>query len=115
MPIHQEFRAHVRKQLSQLVNLTDRAMFGGVGLYADGLIFGLLDDDTLYLKADEQSRERFLAAGSFAFTPFGEGGPMMSYYAIPAAVLDDIDALRPWVELAVAVARRAPKKKKKGN
>lgn len=87
-------------------------MFGGVGLYADGCMFALIDDDMVYLKADDLSRERFLAAGSVPFAPYGDGGPIMSYYAIPAEVLADPDALRPWVELAVAAAQRARSGKK---
>jgi DNA transformation protein and related proteins len=113
MAVDPTFRAHVRAQLSQLVALTDRAMFGGVGVYADGRIIGLLSDETLYLKADDESREAFLAAGSFPFAPNGMGGQVMSYYAIPRAVLDDIEALRPWAERAVAAALRAEKKKRK--
>lgn len=114
MPVNQEFRSHVRAQISQVVNMTDRAMFGGVGLYADGKIFGVLDNDTLYLKADDQSRDRFIAAGSFPFSPYGDSGPTMGYYAIPAAVLDDTAALQPWIELALAAAQRAPVKKSRG-
>ncbi len=111
MPVTQEFRLRVREQISQLVDLSDRAMFGGVGLYVADRIFGILDNDTLYLKADEQSRERFIAAGSFPFAPYGDSGPTMGYYAIPNEVLADTAALQPWIDLALAAAQRAPKKK----
>ena len=111
MPVNQEFRLRVCAQIAQLVAVTDRAMFGGVGLYADGRMFGILYNDTLYLKADGQSRERFLAAGSFPFSPYGARGSSMGYYAIPEAVYDDTLALRPWIELALGAAQRATDKK----
>ena len=39
------------------------AMFGGHGLYARGVMFGLLDDDELFLKTDALTRARFVDAG----------------------------------------------------
>jgi TfoX/Sxy family transcriptional regulator of competence genes len=45
-------------------------MFGGVGLYLDGLFFALIDDDTLFFKTDEATRKRYESAGSKAFCPY---------------------------------------------
>ena len=49
---------------------------------------------------------------SFDFeTPFGEGSAPMQYYQLPEDLLEDPEALRPWTDGAVAVARRAKQKK----
>ncbi len=111
MAVDREFRAFVCGQLSRLVPVRDRSMFGGVGLYADDLFFGLISGDTLYLRADEQTRPTFEAAGSHAFAPFGDTSRAMAYYAVAGDLLDDPAELRPWVELALAAAGRAPHKK----
>ena len=87
-------------------------MFGGVGLYANGLFFALIDDDVLYLKGDDALRPEFEAACSHAFDPFGEGKPM-AYWAAPAEALDDQDVLLAWSRKALEVAARAAAGKNK--
>ena len=82
-------------------------MFGGVGIYAGDLFFALLDDDTLYFKVDDATRPQFENRGMAPFRPDGEGGEVMQYYEVPADLLEDPEELGPWVEAAIAVARRA--------
>lgn len=108
MPVTPSFRSYALDQLSRVApnGVRDRRMFGGVGVYAGEYFVAILDDDALYLKADDVSRGEFEAAGMPPFMPFGEGGEVMSYYRIPADVLDDVDALRPWVDLALEAAQR---------
>lgn len=80
-------------------------MFGGVGIYANGLFFALIDDDVLYLKGDESLKPEFEAAGSHAFAPFGEDKPM-GYWTAPAEALDDQDILLDWARKSLEVAGR---------
>jgi len=90
-------------------------MFGGVGLYHRGVFFGLLADDTLYLKVDDSSRPDYLAAGMKPFTPYPTRVPRpragqirsMHYYAVPLAVLESAPELTAWARKAVAAARAA--------
>ena len=82
------------------------AMFGGVGLYAGEHFFALIADDTLYFKVNESTRPDFEARGMGPFRPFGDAGGTMQYYQVPEDLLEDPDALRPWVEKAVEVARQ---------
>ena len=62
MAVSDDFREFVLEQLAPAGRVTSRAMFGGVGLYLDGLFFALIDDDTLYFKTDESNRARFQQA-----------------------------------------------------
>jgi len=87
-------------------------MFGGVGVYANGLFFALIDDDVLYLKGDDDLKVEFEAAGSQAFAPFGEDKPM-AYWAAPAEALDDQEILLEWSRKSLEVAARASAGKKK--
>jgi DNA transformation protein len=102
-----EYREFVLEQLSRSTpaTITDRAMFGGVGFYADGLFFGLADDDVLYFKVDRSTRPYFEALGMRPFLPFGDPSRPMQYYQVPADVLEDTDRLGLWVDRAVRVAR----------
>jgi DNA transformation protein len=81
-------------------------MFGGVGVYAGELFFALIADDTLYFKVDASTRPEFEARGMGPFRPFGDAGGTMQYYQVPEDVLEDPEALRRWVEKALAVARQ---------
>jgi DNA transformation protein and related proteins len=101
-----EYRSFVLEQLGRVAPVTARNMFGGVGIYSSGLFFALMDDDVLYFKVDDSNRPSFEAAGSGPFRPYDDER-VMSYYALPADLLDDVDALRPWMEAALTVARNA--------
>ncbi|HEX2206874.1 MAG TPA: TfoX/Sxy family protein [Longimicrobium sp.] len=112
MAVTPEYREFVLEQLGRVAPVTARAMFGGVGVYSSGFFFALMADDTLYLKVDDTNRPDFEAAGMGPFRPF-EGGGAMQYYEFPADLLEDADALRPWVDKAIGVARRGRTRKKK--
>jgi DNA transformation protein len=85
-----------------------RRMFGGHGLFRRGLMFCLVARDAAYLKVDEGTRPEFEATGSQPFTYSRGGKPAtLGYWLVPAAVLDDPEALCAWAERAFAVALRA--------
>jgi len=87
-------------------------MFGGVGIYAGQRFFALIADDTLYFKVDDANRPEFERLGMRPFQPYGEGGEVMQYYQVPAELLEDPEALRPWAEKAIAVAANKRKGKR---
>ena len=105
-----EYRDWVLEQLRYTGPVTARSMFGGVGLYLDGLFFALIGEDTLYLKVDDSNRPDFEAAGMEPFRPYGDERAM-GYHEVPAEVLEDPHRLREWAEKALAVARNAKRKK----
>lgn len=116
MPVSDAFRDFVVEQLSRCAPAVRfKRMFGGGGLYSQDRIFGLLDDDALYLKGDAESRARYLDAGMLPFSPFGDPAQVMAYYAVPGDVLEDVEQLQPWVALALEVAGRAGKKAKRAS
>ena len=114
MPSSASFRDFVIDQLSRAVpRVRSRAMFGGFGIYSGELFFALIADDTLYFKVDDSNRPDFEAQGMKAFQPYGEGSEAMKYYQVPADLLDEPEALRPWAEKAIAVAEKKQKVKRK--
>jgi len=91
-----------------------RRMFGGAGIYADGVMFGLIADDTLYLKADEKTKRDFEVEGLGPFVYEGGGRTIaMSYWRIPERLLDDPDEMAAWARTALGVAQRATAAKPK--
>ena len=107
-----EFIDFLRETLGVLGPIHARKMFGGHGLFHDGLMIGLVADDVLYLKADEQTVPLFLEKGLEPFEYVKNGKPMqMSYYLAPEEIYDDPDEARQWASLAFAAAQRAKKRK----
>src|SRR5262245_58088647 len=110
MAVSDDYRDYVLEQLAPAGRVSPRAMFGGVGLYLDGLFFALIDDDTRYFKTDDSNRARYEQAGSKPFCPFPDRPDQaMAYWQVPAEVLEDPDQLAAWAReaLAVALAKRA--------
>jgi DNA transformation protein and related proteins len=113
MPVSADFREYVLEQLGRVVAIEWKRMFGGVGLYADGTFFALIDDDIVYFRVGDLNRADFETAGARAFDPYKDGRASMSYYELPVDVLEDVDALRTWTEKSVVVAQSAAASKRK--
>lgn len=110
------FMAHVADCLSTFGPVTFRRMFGGAGVYADGLMFGLIDADVLHFKVDEETRAAYRAEGTGPFTYMTKHGPgsLETYWRVPERLYDDPDEMADWARRAVAVARRAASKSRAG-
>lgn len=110
--------AWFRELLEPLGLITVRRMFGGAGLYVEGLIVGLEIEGTLYLKTDASSRELFADAGGRPFVYDGRDKQVTvaSYWTPPDDAMDSPEAMRPWARLALEAALRSaaakPVKKK---
>lgn len=103
---------HLRDLLAPLGAVTARAMFGGHGVYVDGLIIGVIIDEALYLKVDAQTQGSFEAAACAPFVYHMKGKPLpMSYWSVPEEAMDSPQAMRPWAQMAIDAARRKPAKK----
>lgn len=86
--------------LSPFPGVRMRRMFGGVGIFGDGLMFALLADEVLYLKSDGVTDPRFEAEGCepFAYGTRDGRRTIMSYRRAPERLFDDPDAFREWAE-----------------
>ena len=90
-----------------------KAMFGGYGVYRNGTIFGIIDEDVLYFKVGESSRKDYEAAGSKPFSyrlKNRKKAVVMSYWEVPAQVMDDREEIFKWAERALAVSHGGSKK-----
>ena len=112
MAISKQFVEYVLEQLQGLERLTSRRMFSGVGLYSGGLFFGLLYHDRLYFKTDDTTRPQYEARGSEGFCPRPSLARVkMTYYTVPAEVLEDAEELVKWARQATAAALTSEKAK----
>ena len=104
MPVSNSYRDYVLEQLVVAGSVTAKKMFGGVGLYLDGLFFALIADDRLYFKVDDTNRSDYEAVGMGSFQPYDDKPYTMQYYEVPVEILEDGVDLCIWAKKALAVA-----------
>ncbi len=108
-----EFINYLLELLEPFGNVSAKKMFGGHGIFKDGLMFGLVDDETLYLKADDGNRADFEARGLERFVYYKKDKPTyMTYYEAPEEALDNSGDMLTWAEKAFAAAVRSGTKKR---
>ena len=94
--------------------VTVKRMFGGHGVYAEGLCFAVESGGEVFLKVDARSQPDFSAAGSSPFIYMARGKPMRtSYWRLPGEAHDEADELRRWAAFGLEAARRAAEAKAK--
>jgi len=111
-----EFIDHLKDVFRLFGPFAAKRMFSGHGLFRDGLMFGLVSGDTLYLKADAQSAPRFKQLGLPQFEYRRKGKvAKLSYYAAPESVMEDAAEAARWGRVAFEAALRANAAKAKSS
>lgn len=101
------FAAFVADLLQPMGPVVARRMFSGSGLFCDGLMFALIINDVLYLKADEANQPQFEAEGMGPFLYTARGRSIaINYWRAPERLMDEPDDLVAWSRAALGVARK---------
>lgn len=109
-----EFVVHVVELMQGVGPASARRMFGGHGIFIEGLMFALVAGGTLYLKADDASRAAFEARGLERFTYLKKGKPFsLSYYEAPEEALESLAEMTEWGNRAFDAALRGAAKKRR--
>lgn len=102
------FTEFLREQLAPLGRITTRRMFGKTGVFCNGLMLGIVSDDTLYLRVDDQNRASFKEAEAAPPLSYVKKGLTidLAYWPLPDRLLDEPDESLTWARAALAAARR---------
>lgn len=115
MVASESFAEFLREQFAPLGRITMRRMFGKTGVFCDGFMLGMVRDNTLYFRVDEENRVAFREAE--AFPPLNyekKGGSIdLAFWRAPERLFDEADELVAWARLALAAARRAAAKRER--
>lgn len=112
-PEEKEFTCYVVDLMQSIGPVHSKAMFGGYGIFLEGLMFGLIADGILYLKADKKTENEFIAKGLEKFAYYKQGKEVkLSYFQAPEEVLDDAEEMAYWASNAYNTALRAVSKKR---
>jgi DNA transformation protein and related proteins len=92
-----------------------RRMFGGAGIYAEGVMFGLVSDGQIFLKANTANAQYFVREGCAPFEYGTKTGKraIMSYWRLPDRLYDDPDELAQWAKKSLSIAHKSAAAKSK--
>jgi len=109
------FAEFLKEQLAPLGRVTMRRMFGKTGVFCDGLMLGMVTDNTLYLRVDDDNRLAFQEAASFPPLNYRKKGSTidLSFWRAPARLFDEPDELVTWARIALAAAGRVAAKRER--
>jgi DNA transformation protein and related proteins len=109
------FAEFLREQLAPLGRVTMRRMFGKTGVFCDGLMLGMVTDDTLYVRVDDGNRAVFKEAEVFPPLNYAKKGSTidLSFWRVPERLFDEPDELVDWARAALEAARRVAAKRER--
>jgi len=109
------FAEFLREQLAPLGRVTMRRMFGKTGVFCNGLMLGMVTDNTLYFRVDDLNRAIFKEAESFPPLNYKKQGSTidLSFWRAPERLFDEPDELLMWARAALAAARRVATKRER--
>jgi len=109
------FAEFLREQLAPLGRVTTRRMFGKTGVFCDGLMFGMVTDNMLYLRVDHHHLAAFKEAESFPPLNYEKKGCTidLSFWRAPERLFDEPDELVTWAQIALAAAGRVAAKRER--
>jgi len=113
-----DFSERIVQQLQLLGRVSGRNMFGGVGIYRDGVFFALTADERLFFRVNDETRLAYESAGMKCFQPWPDEKPgfmMRNYYEVPPSVLRHREELCGWASEAAEIARVSKPVRKKSN
>ena len=107
------FAEFLREQFSPLGRLTFRRMFGKTGVFCDGVMLGMVADDTLYLRVDDENKATFEEAAAFPPLNYSKKGFTidLGFWRAPERLFDEPDELLLWARSALAAAHRVAHKR----
>lgn len=106
MRVKSNLAGYVKEQLAFLGRLSTRSIFGGIGVFIDERLLGIVMDDKLYLHTDPSNLEEYERRGMPQFKPYPNAFDHLTtdHHQVPAEVLDDAEELKRWAERALKAA-----------
>lgn len=108
MAVNEEYLEYLKDQLSGIGDFEAKKMFGGVGFFKEGLMFGLYGKEFFHLKVDDSNRSQYESLGKTAFMSSAKKKGM-PYYKVPVEVLEDKSELAKWALQSFEIALKAKK------
>ncbi len=107
------FAEFLREQLAPVGHISLRRMFGKTGVFCQGVMFGVVTEDTLYVRVDDHNRETFGEAASSPPLSYEKNGTIidLAFWRVPERLIDEPEELVMWARAALAAAHRVAAKR----
>ena len=112
MRVRSELASYVEEQLAFLGRISTKSIFGGIGIFVDERLLGIVMEDKLYLHTDANNLQVYRQRGMPQFKPYPNAFDLTTdHHQVPAEIVDDPTLLKQWGEQALAAAIEAAKVK----
>jgi len=105
MAVSTDFLDYVLDQLSAWDEISVKRMFGGAGLYREGLMFALVVNNIVYLKVDKTNINKFIQEGSTPLKPLKSEATVPSFYNVPPDIFEDSDQFIEWARESLSIQK----------
>lgn len=103
MAVSKDFLEYILDQLSRWGGVSVLRMFGGAGLFRDGIMFDLVANDVTYLKVDDTTKDKYVVEGSSPLKPFPDKSTVLSYYELPGDILENPEKFIDWAGESLSI------------
>jgi DNA transformation protein and related proteins len=112
MRVKSNLASYVEEQLAFLGHISTKSIFGGIGIFVDERLLGIVMEDRLYLHTDARNLREYQARGMQQFKPYPNAFDLTTdHHQVPPDILEDPQLLKGWGEQALAAAIEAAKVK----
>ncbi|HJY36683.1 MAG TPA: TfoX/Sxy family protein [Steroidobacteraceae bacterium] len=112
MRVKSELANYVEEQLAFLGRISTKSIFGGIGIFVDERLLGIVMDEKVYLHTDASNLRAYQDRGMPQFKPYPNAFDLTTdHHQVPAEIVDDPVLLKQWGEQALAAAIEAAKVK----
>lgn len=110
MAVNEEYLTFIQDQLASFGEIESKRMFGGIGFFKEGIMFGMIGGNVLRLRVDDSNKADYEKHGVTKGLGASDTKKGMPYWEVPLSIIEDSDALLRWTEKAYAISLKAKKK-----
>ncbi|HEY4369258.1 MAG TPA: TfoX/Sxy family protein [Steroidobacteraceae bacterium] len=112
MGIESSLANYVTEQLTFLGPISNRSIFGAVGIFIEERLLGIVANDALYLHTGPINRADYVARGALQFKPYPNAFDLTTdHHRVPQDIVDDPVQLKLWGERALLASVEASRAK----
>lgn len=112
MRVKSNLAAYVTEQLAFLGRITNRAIFGGIGIFIDERLLGIVINDCLYLHTDKSNLDDYVSRGMEQFKPYPNAFDLTTdHHRVPEQIIENAEELKRWGERSLVAAIEAARAK----
>jgi DNA transformation protein and related proteins len=105
MRVKSELANYVEEQLAFLGRISTKSIFGGIGIFVDERLLGIVMDDKLYLHTDASNLRAYQDRGMPQFKPYPNAFDLTTdHHEVPQDIVNDVGQLKAWGERALNAA-----------